>query len=210
MARARARHRASGGEARSVTEPEEPRIVDPWTGEGRASRPLVSFPLKVLWSAVALLVSGLAVGVALPGTWEAERTTRLDAPPSAIFPLLDDPRRWDDWAPLGAVKASFSGPERGPGATRTWDDPEVGDGAFTIESSVPDREVVYRVEVQKGRMRTTGRLTLTPDGGGTRVAWHETGDFGRNPLTGYVARSMERTQGSQMEAALKRLGDAAK
>jgi uncharacterized protein YndB with AHSA1/START domain len=172
-----------------------------------ARQPLVSFPLKVLWSAVALLVTGLVVGFLLAGPWEVERSTTVAAPAAAVFPLLDDPRRWDEWAPLAGVPSTFSGPEHGAGATRRWDGPEVGDGTFTILSSTPDREVSYRVEVQEGRMVTEGTFRLEPAGGGTRIVWQERGDFGRNPLLGYVARTMDRTQGAQMEGALARLAE---
>ena len=185
----------------------EPQVLDPWSGTPRGQRPLVSFPLKVLWSAIGLLGLGLVVGVLLSGRWEVERSASIPAPPSAVFPWLDDPRRWDEWAPLGAVRATFSGPERGAGATRRWDDPEVGEGVFTILASAPDREVGYRVEVQGGRMITEGTLRLEPEASGTRIVWHEGGDFGRNPLLGYVARSMDRTQGAQMEGALARLAE---
>jgi carbon monoxide dehydrogenase subunit G len=185
--------------------------IDPWSGTPRAARPpLVSFPLKVLWSAIALLVLGLGIGVAMGGRWEVERSASVAAPPASVFALLDDPRRWDDWAPLAGVESTFSGPERGAGATRRWDNPDVGDGVFTIVSTEPDREVGYRVEVQKGRMITEGTFRLEPEGAGTRVVWRERGDFGRNPLLGYVARNMDRTQGAQMEASLGRLGERAR
>jgi carbon monoxide dehydrogenase subunit G len=81
----------------------------------------------------------------------------------------------------------------------------MGDGVFTILSTILDREVRYRVEVQGGRMVTKGTLRLTAEGSGTQVTWQEQGDFGRNPLLGYVARSMDRLQGAQMEGSLARL-----
>lgn len=178
------------------------------TAQENAPRgPLFSFPLRVLTIASVLLIGGLVVGFLLPGEWEVERTTVLPAPPDRVFPWLDDPRLWGEWAPLADVDPSFSGPERGAGATRSWNDPEVGDGRFTIVSSEPGREVSYRVEVQEGGMVTEGTLVLQPDGAGTRVTWRERGDFGWNPLLGYVARTMDRTQGRQMEAALQRLGE---
>jgi uncharacterized protein YndB with AHSA1/START domain len=170
-----------------------------------AGAPIVSFPLKVLTGFTALLVLWLVVGLLLGGRWEVERSATLAAPPAAVFPWVDDPRRWDEWAPLGDVSTTFSGPERGAGATRRWDDPEVGHGVFTIVSSEPEREVGYRVEVQEGRMVTEGTLRLEPEGEGTRVVWRERGDFGRNPLLGYVARTMDRAQGAQMESALAQL-----
>ena len=163
----------------------------------------------MLTAAVGLLVLGLVIGIALPGSWEVERSATVSAPPAAVFPWLDDPRRWDEWAPLGDVTATFTGPQRGAGATRRWDHPELGDGLFAIVSTVPDREVSYRVEVQEGRMITEGTLRLEPEGTGTRVVWRERGDFGNNPLLGYVARTMDRAQGAQMERALTTLGEKA-
>ncbi|MSR35811.1 MAG: hypothetical protein EXR95_04070 [Gemmatimonadetes bacterium] len=172
-----------------------------------SAAPLFSFPLKVLTAATSLLGLGLLVGFVMSGRWEVERSASLAAPPAAVFPWVDDPRRWDEWAPLGDIQATFSGPARGAGAVRSWDDPEVGDGVFTIVSAVPDQKVAYRVEVQEGKMITEGTLSLSAEGSGTRVTWRERGDFGHNPLLGYIARTMDRTQGAQMEGALKRLSE---
>ncbi len=171
--------------------------------------PIVSFPLKVLTAAIGVLVLAMLVGVLLSGRWEVERSALVAAPPAAVFRWLDDPRRWDEWAPLGDVVTTFSGPERGAGATRSWNHPELGDGFFRIVSTVPDREVRYHVEVQEGSLVTDGTIELSPEGTGTRVTWRENGDFGRNPLMGYTARSMDRMQGPQMELTLKRLAEKA-
>jgi uncharacterized protein YndB with AHSA1/START domain len=175
--------------------------------EAPRSGPLFSFPLKVLTAASSLLALFLLVGVVLSGRWAVERSATLPAPPAAVFPWVDDPRRWDEWAPLGDIQATFSGPAHGAGAARSWSDPEVGDGVFTIVSAVPDQKVAYRVEVQEGKLITEGTLTLTAQAGGTRVTWEERGDFGHNPLLGYIARTMDRTQGAQMEQALARLSE---
>ena len=166
-----------------------------------------SFPLKVLAGASALLILALVVGFLLPGRWQVERTVRVAAPPEAVFPWLDDLRRWEEWAPLGDVASTLSGPERGTGAKRSWDDPAMGDGTFTILATVQDREVQYRVDVQEGTLITQGTLRLAPEGSGTRVTWTEVGDFGPNPLMGYTALGMDRMQGNQMENALRRLAD---
>lgn len=167
--------------------------------------PLFSFPLKVLSAAAALLVAVLLVGFLLPDRWEVERSTVIAAAPAEVFSWLDDPRRWDAWAPLGEVQATFSGPARGPGATRSWDHPELGDGVFTILSTVADREVRYRVLVQDSSLVTDGTLRLEPAGSSTRVTWTERGDFGPNPLLGFMGLGMDRIQGAQMEGSLARL-----
>ncbi len=168
-----------------------------------------SFPLKALAVAATVLIAALAVGFLLPGTWEAERSALVEASPTVVFAWLDDPRRWDEWAPLGDVTPTFSGPDRGPGATRAWDHPELGDGSFTILATTLDREVHYRVRVQDRSLVTEGVLRLEPEGSATRVTWYERGDFGSNPLLGYMARGMDRMQGAQMENALQRLAGLA-
>jgi hypothetical protein len=168
-----------------------------------------SFPLKVLAGSSALLILALVVGFLLPGRWQVERSVLVAAPAATVFPLLDSPRGWDRWAPLGDVESSFAGPEHGPGASRSWDHPELGDGTFSILSTRPDREVQYRVEVQEGSLVTQGTLRLAPEGEGTRVTWTEVGDFGPNPLMGYTALGMDRMQGNQMENALRRLAELA-
>ena len=173
---------------------------------GRANAQFAfSFPLKVLATVSGLLMLALVVGWLLPGRWQVERDALVDASPAVVFGWLEDARRWGDWAPLGDVEASFSGPERGPGATRSWDHPELGDGVFTIVATDPDREVRYRVRVERGSLVTEGTFRLEPEGEGTRVTWQESGDFGRNPLFGFLAPSMDRMQGAQMEGALARL-----
>ena len=168
-----------------------------------------SFPLKILASAAALLILALVVGFLLPGRWEVERSVLVAASPDVVYPWLDDPRRWEQRAPLGDVESTLSGPERGSGAKRSWDDPAMGDGTFIILSTIPDREVQYRVEVQEGTLITQGTLRLAPEGAGTRVTWTEEGDFGPNPLMGYTALGMDRMQGNQLENALARLAGLA-
>ena len=186
----------------------EPRAASAAPEPAVRSGAIVSFPLKVLTVAIGLLALAIGVGLLMGGRWRVERTVVIDAPPSAVFPWLDAPRRWDDWAPLGDVQTTLSGPEHGPGGTRRWNHPELGDGVFTIVATTPDREVRYHVEVQGGSLITDGTIALapaSPDRNGTRVTWEERGDFGHNPLMGYTARGMDRMQGAQMEGSLRRL-----
>lgn len=160
----------------------------------------------VLGGGAAALALLLGVGWLLPGTWSAERTLVLAAPPGAVYALADSPegwKRWTPWPDSGLVRA---GPPRGAGARLSWDDEELGDGRFEIVEASPDSLVVYRVVVQEGTMFTDGTLRLAPEGDGTRVTWREQGDFGANPLMGYWARFMEHAQGAELEKALVRLG----
>ena len=90
-------------------------------------------------------------------------------------------------------------------------DPICAKTLSSILESVAGERVRYRVEVEGGSMITEGTIDLErlADGTeGTRVTWRETGDFGWNPILGYVARAMDRLQGREMEVGLERLRDA--
>jgi uncharacterized protein YndB with AHSA1/START domain len=170
----------------------------------------ISIGVKVLGGGAALLFLFLAVGFFLPGTWAAQRTVRLDAPPEAVFPLVDAPDAWRRWTAWPDSGLSARGPERGVGASLVWNDPDLGNGSFEIVEVEPLRTVRYRVSVQDGSMRTDGTFLLEPDAGGTLVTWREEGDFGRNPLMGYWARLMARAQGRELVKALARLDSLAR
>ncbi|HKJ01612.1 MAG TPA: SRPBCC family protein, partial [Longimicrobiales bacterium] len=157
---------------------------------------------RILAGGALVLGLFLAVGFLLPGTWSAERTTTLHAPPETVFPLVDAPRAWRRWTAWPDSGLVAQGPDRGAGARLVWDDPELGDGSFEIVAVEPLRSVRYEVRVQGGGMHTDGTFLLEPEGAGTRVTWREEGDFGRNPLMGYWARFMARAQGRELEKAL--------
>lgn len=162
--------------------------------------------LKLFISAVAVfLLLVVGIGLALPGTWEAERSVRVAADADTVFAYLDSVEGWAAWAPLAAVSGERDGPDRGPGATLRWDDPEWGQGEWRITEVEAGRAVAYEVRVEDGALVTRGRVALSRDDGGTRVAWTESGDFGWNPVLAYMALGMERLQGREMEKSLAAL-----
>lgn len=175
---------------------------------GPLHSPGASLPFKIMGGLAGLLVLLVVGGLLLPGTWSAHRTAVIRAPAEEIFPYLDTPARWDRWTPWGEVESELEGPARGPGARRSWNHPEQGEGFLEIVATDPPREVRYRVQVDGGAIRMEGRLRLEEVRDGTRVAWEEEGDFGWNPILGYMALTMERSQGAQMSRSLERLRDA--
>ncbi len=113
---------------------------------------------------------------------------------------------WQTWTPW-PDSTERSGPERGAGSMISWNDRELGSGAFRIEAVDP-LSVTYSVRVAGaggGDMETRGSVQLTATSGGTLVAWLEEGDLGRNPLMGYWALAMERAQSAEMQKGLDRL-----
>jgi uncharacterized protein YndB with AHSA1/START domain len=172
-----------------------------------ARRPvtLLRFAAIVSGTVALILIGVLVVGILLPGNWTVERSILIQAPPDAIYPHLARASAWDDWTPGPESGYEFVGPDEGEGSGRTWDDPGYGQGRFEIMETDPPRRVRYTVEVEDGAIRIQGDLRLTPEEEGTRVTWQEVGDFGWNPLLGFLAGRMEDMQGAQLEASLASL-----
>ncbi len=155
-----------------------------------------------------VFTSLILIGLILPGTWAVERSLEMPAAPEQVFAYVNDVARWDAWTDWPEAAAERFGPPAGVGAGRRWNDAEFGDGVFTIVESVAGERVRYRVEVEDGSMITEGTIALDGLAEGTRVTWRESGDFGWNPILGYVARAMDRLQGRELEMGLERLRDA--
>lgn len=152
-----------------------------------------------------ILLLFILVGILLPGTWSAQQDVFLPGPPSAVFPFLSRLSAWGSWTPFPDTGLEAFGPAEGVGAGIRWNDPDYGRGEARITSLREGRVVEYEVLVEGGSLRIQGRLTLEPDGEGTRIHWTEEGDFGWNPLMGYAARGMASSQGNAMKASLDRL-----
>ena len=177
--------------------------------EMTASTPLLRIAARMLGVGALGLVLLLVIGAALPGTWAIERSTVMQAPAARVFDLLTHLDRWEEWTPWPSMELVRSGPAFGVGAQMSWDDPFAGDGVFRIVTSEPNSLLSYRVSVQGGAITTNGALRLEERDGVTHVQWRETGDFGWNPLMGYAALTMNRTQGTELERGLARLKSVA-
>ena len=159
---------------------------------------------KVFGGIGTVLVTLMVIGFMLPGTWSAEASIQIEAAPTEVFPFLNDLSRWDTWTNWGELDSKLSNPSGGVGASRSWDDPNLGSGSMTITSSGPPTFVRYEVEVEGGAS-VGGELRIEARGGASQVIWREEGDFGRNPLMGYVARGMAKSQGAQLAEDLEKL-----
>ncbi|MBM4183921.1 MAG: hypothetical protein FJ207_06795 [Gemmatimonadetes bacterium] len=159
----------------------------------------------ILGGGAVLLMGFLLVGYLLPSDWEAEASAGLPVAPEIVFGFLDSPEGWQRWTPWPESGVQRSGPERGAGASLSWDDPEVGTGSFTIAAAAAPTRVEYTVAIDEGAIQAAGSVDVAADGGGSRVTWRERGDLGWNPLMGYWALSMGRAQSEEMGKGLERL-----
>lgn len=128
------------------------------------------------------LVVAAAVGVCIVAsfqsdTLEVSRSASTSAAPAAVFKVVNDFRRWDEWSPWSrldpAMKKTLSGPPEGVGAKYHWSgNNEVGEGTTTLVASQPGEKVAMKLEfVRPFAGEADVLLTFAPEGAGTKVTW---------------------------------------
>lgn len=173
-------------------------------------------------TAIALVAAAalalLLYAATRPDTMRIERSVRIDVPAEKIHPLINDLRRFNLWNPYNhkdpAMKASYRGPEAGPGAGYEFDgNRNVGKGSIQIvEPAAPD---VVRMRLDMSAPMACSNLidfTLAPLSlHATQVTWTMTGPC---PFLGKlmgVIFNMDKMVGRDFEtglASLKKLAEA--
>jgi len=155
---------------------------------------------------VALVVIG---GFFVPSSWQVEESVEVAAAPVDILPLVETPRRWEEWAAWTKARypdmeSEYAGPERGAGAIWRWRGRSSGNGTLEITKSDPASGIDY-VLTFEGFSPTPGGLRFETVPVGTRVVWWMKGDVGNNPLARYFSLLMEPMMGKDLRAGLGKL-----
>jgi effector-binding domain-containing protein len=164
---------------------------------------------------IAFVVAGLAallagVGFLLPRTVHVERSAVIAAPRATVFTLVDGYRLFNRWSPWAALDPSaayaYEGPEWGVGATMSWtgDPKTVGSGKQAITASRPFEEVDTDLSFS-GQGTAKQKITLAPEGGGTKVTWGLDIDMGAGPLFRFFGFMMDGMIGKDFEKGLASL-----
>jgi uncharacterized protein YndB with AHSA1/START domain len=139
--------------------------------------------LKKIALALLVIVLAFAGYVALqPAVGTVTRSATIAAPPSAVFPYINDLHKWQDWSPWAKLdpnaKATFEGPQAGAGAVFSWSgNNDVGEGKMTILESKPDEYVKMDIDFAKPfANKSVAEFRLKPEGAGTNVTWSMTGE----------------------------------
>jgi effector-binding domain-containing protein len=145
---------------------------------------------KFLYAIGAFVALLILIGLMLPRHGRVEVTLSVDAQPATVFALVNDFRRVDLWSPMNATDANarvvFSGPQRGVGATVTWDGVVIGSGTQTIVESRPYEHVATLVNAgEPGEAHTWFDIAAVDDG--TQVTWGFEHDYDFNIVGRYVS-----------------------
>jgi uncharacterized protein YndB with AHSA1/START domain len=163
---------------------------------------------KILLVLGAALVAFLVIVALQPADYRVSRSTTISAPPEAVFPNVNEFKKWEAWNPWGKIdpsmKVTYSGPEGGPGASYAWvGSGEVGEGRMTITESKTNEQIRIHLEFFKPMAGVSPtEFTFKPEGGGTVVTWTMSG---KNNFIGKafcLFMNMDKMVGGQFEAGL--------
>jgi uncharacterized protein YndB with AHSA1/START domain len=161
---------------------------------------------------IAAVLAVLVVVISMrPSEFRVARSGTMPAPVAAVFPHVNELRKWEAWSPWARLdpnaKSTYEGPAAGNGASMAWaGNRNVGEGRMTVIESRPDELVRFKLEFFKPMQGVnTAEFTFKAQGGETLVTWSM---FGPN---NFVAKAIslvincEKMVGGQFEQGLTNL-----
>ena len=165
--------------------------------------------LKIILLAIPAIIVVFLIIVALqPSSYRVVRSLAMSAPPDAVFPHMNDLKKWEVWNPWSKadpnIKLTYGGSTAGVGATYSWaGNNEVGEGRITIAESRPSESVKYKLEFFKPMAATAEtEFTFRPQGQQTEVTCTMTGEKNFMSKAFCMFMSMDKMIGSKFEKAL--------
>ena len=164
--------------------------------------------LKTILIAIPIIVVGFIIIVAMqPSTYRVTRSVVIAAPQEAVFPHMNELKKWEAWNPWGKadpnMKLIYGGPTSGVGANYSWaGNNEVGEGRATITESRPSESVKYNMEFFKPMSASSEmEFTFKPQGNQTEVTVTVTGEKNFMTKAFCLFRSMDNMIGGKFEKA---------
>lgn len=160
---------------------------------------------------LAASVGGLlAYAKTRPTAFRVARSTRIDASPDAIRPLVADFRRWTAWSPYEnidpALKRTYGGAPSGTGAVYAWEgNAKVGTGRMEITGDEPSKVTLKLDFMKPFEASNVAEFTFTPSGDGTDVTWAMSGEYNFMSKLMGIFVDMDRLVGKDFEAGLANL-----
>jgi hypothetical protein len=168
--------------------------------------------LNITLIAIPVIVAVFLIIVALqPSSYRVARSVAITGPPDAVFPHMNDLKKWAVWNPWGkadpSMKLTYGGPATGVGANYSWTgNSEVGEGRATIAESRPGESVKYKMEFFKPMSATSEMdFTFKPQGNQTEVTVTVTGEKTFMAKAFCLLMSMDNMIGGKFDKALAEL-----
>jgi hypothetical protein len=168
--------------------------------------------LKIILIGIPTIIVLFLIVVAMqPSSYRVARSLVIAAPPDALFPQMNDLKKWAAWNPWGKadpnMKLTYNSQTTGVGASYSWaGNNEVGEGRATIAESHPNESVKYKMEFFKPMSATSDMIfTFKPQGNQTEVAVLITGEKDFMTKAFCLFMSMDKMIGGKFEKALSDL-----
>ena len=162
----------------------------------------------VLGLIAAVVIIFLGVVAMQPAEFRVTRSGTIPASPAAVFPHVNELRKWEAWSPWARLdpgaKSTFEGPAAGVGSSMAWaGNKNVGEGRMTIVESRANELVQFRLEFYKPFKATnTATFTFKPEAGQTVVTWSMSGTNSFMGKAINVFINCDRMVGGQFEQGL--------
>jgi hypothetical protein len=172
---------------------------------------MIETVLYILLALVVLVGLVLVLASRRPDTVQFTRSTRIAAPPDAIFPLINDLKAFSSWSPFERqdpnIRSVYSGPGSGVGQRHDWEgNRSVGAGWCRITDSVAPSQIGMELHMHSPMKGSSEVLfTLVPEGGATTVTWTIDGPMPLVAKVIDVVIGMDRMCGRQFEEGLASL-----
>jgi polyketide cyclase/dehydrase/lipid transport protein len=167
-------------------------------------------PMMRLVLGILVLIGILAaVAVGLPAHVTVARSVVINAPESAVFPYVNNLRRFSDWSPWKLrdpqLTITYGGPDEGKGAQIQWTSqkPSIGTGSMEISNSDLNRTV--ELAVNFNNLEGTSSFDIGPAGSGSKLTWSFGYDTGSSPLKRWKALMLDGFIGAEYRAGLDKL-----
>ena len=142
------------------------------------------------------------------------RSIHIDAPPTAVYPHIDDFHAWAAWSPFEQMdpqlQKTYSGAARGVGAHYAWVGKKAGSGSMAITEAVAPSKVVIDLRFTKPmKANNTAEFTVEPEGTGSKVTWAMSGPLTFVSKLMHAVFPMEKMVGPQFDDGLRMLKNLA-
>lgn len=161
---------------------------------------------------LVVLIAALLIYAAMkPDNFTVSRSATIKAPLEAIFPRINDFKRWTVWSPYEKLdpdmKRTLSGADSGKGAAYAWEgNGKAGAGRMEITKSVPSSLIALKLDFEKPfKANNTVDFTLVPAGNSTAVTWAMHGRYPFIAKLMGIFINMDRMVGKDFEVGLANL-----
>lgn len=147
----------------------------------------------------------------MPSNYVVERSTEINAAPTAVFKKVVDLREWDSWSPWAEMDpdmdTTHAGEAGAPGSSYAWKgNRQVGEGTMVVrEVDEPDRVSLDLSFLKPFKSETVIDWLVRPAGDGSQVIWRMTGQHNLMSRVMGVFKSMDSMVGPDFEKGLSKL-----